>query len=377
VALLGLRKVYPPSASARAAAAAAVDDGDGDADVVAGGKVAVADLWLRVPPGQILGLLGANGAGKTTTLSMLVGEAAATAGSVSLCGHDPSRPATRAMQLLGYCPQFDALFDSLTTREHVAYYAALNGTPAEHVPALVDAALATLDLRPHADTLAQHLSGGNRRRLSLVLAYVGAPRVVAIDEATTGVEPAARRRMFAAIQAAAPRRATVATTHLIEEAGALCGRIGIMVGGRLACLGSPAHLAASYGAGYSIEVSDAADEGGGGGGGGGGAGGNGTPPPALAAALAAAAPGARLVDANGGVYRYEAAALSLGVAFAALEAARGSGVVRDFSVCQTSLEAVFLRFSRLQEAADEAEARAAAVAAAAAGGGRGRACGRW
>ena len=93
----------------------------------------------------------------------------------------------RALTSLGLCPQTSALFDNLTAREHLLFYAAVNGAPRAHVPLLADAALASLDLSRYAGTLAAHLSGGNRRRLSLALAYMGAPRAVFIDEVSSGV----------------------------------------------------------------------------------------------------------------------------------------------------------------------------------------------
>ena len=162
--ILGLRKEYPASGGRL--------------------KVAVADLWLHVGEGDVFGLLGANGAGKSTTIAMAVGDTTPTDGDVLLCGDSPAK--ARRDGLLGFCPQIDALFENFTTSEHIAFYGALSGMPAEHVPALVAAAIEALDLGPHANTLSQHLSGGNKRRLSLVLAYVGAPRVVLIDEPTTG-----------------------------------------------------------------------------------------------------------------------------------------------------------------------------------------------
>ena len=127
---------------------------------------------------------------------MLVGELAPTAGGVRLYGFDTGAARRKARQLVGYTPQGDALLDLLTPRETLVYYARLNGTPDEQAGAVADAMVAALDLTVNAHTQCRHLSGGNKRRLSLALAYIGAPLIVAIDEATTGVDPAARRRMF-------------------------------------------------------------------------------------------------------------------------------------------------------------------------------------
>jgi ABC-type multidrug transport system ATPase subunit len=154
--------------------------------------------------GECFGLLGPNGAGKTTTLSMLVSDVAPTAGFARLYGTDLGAARRAALDLMGYCPQSDALFDNLTGAEVLTYYAALNGVPTEalqvrvletydesknvfvRLQPLVEAALVAMDLKTYAGTLTKHFSGGNKRRLSLALAYIGAPLVVYLDEPSTG-----------------------------------------------------------------------------------------------------------------------------------------------------------------------------------------------
>ncbi|RYY36269.1 ATP-binding cassette domain-containing protein, partial [archaeon] len=332
-------------------------------------KVAVADLSAAVEMGEVFGLLGPNGAGKTSTLSMLVGEVRPTSGDAYL--HATSITAARrdAVRSIGYCPQFDALFELLTGEENLRYYAAINGVPDEHLPRLITAALQALDLTRYRHTLVRAYSGGNRRRLSLAVAYIAAPPIVFLDECSTGVDPFARRRMFDVINAARHGRSTVMTTHVMEEADGLCTRIGIMVDGRLSCLGSSQHLKAKYGKGYTVEVhlqqpasptpggaahaaevmvvaspSLAGDVS------------HGTVA-AVTTLLNASAHQVRLLENNTGHLRYEVAELHLPQLFRSLEGARAALGIRDFSVSQTTLESVFLRFSRMQESLNDKHER--------------------
>jgi len=221
------------------------------------------------------------------------------------------------------------------------------------VPALCAQALAALDLARLGALQTRFYSGGNRRRLSLAVAYVAAPRVVMLDEASTGVDPAARRLLFDAVRAGRAGRATVATSHVIEEADALCSRVGILVDGRLAAVGAPARVKRRFGGGFVVDVTFA---------------------PALddaacaasAAALARALPAA-VAECAGARARLDAPpTLALSAAFATLGAARARGELAEFGVSAASLESVFLRFARAQEAADERD-RAAARAAGPAG----------
>jgi ATP-binding cassette subfamily A (ABC1) protein 3 len=221
--------------------------------VYPGGKVAVADLSFGVPAGECFGFLGINGAGKTSTLKILTGDEGPTAGTVLVGGHNAATEPHAVRHLLGYCPQFDALLELLTVREHLELYSGLKGIPPAAVPAAVDAKLAQLDLLQYANKLAGTLSGGNKRKLSVAIALIGAPRVVVLDEPSTGMDPVARRFMWDVISRAVTGRkecSLLLTTHSMEEVEALCGRVGIMVGGRLRCLGSAQHLKSRFGSGY-------------------------------------------------------------------------------------------------------------------------------
>ena len=159
-------------------------------------------------------------------------------------------------RLIGYCPQHDALLDLLTVRDHLLLFGRLKGVSKQRLPGLVQKLLETLTLEPHEHKLAHTLSGGNKRKLSVAIALIGSPPLIFLDEPSTGVDPAARRFMWSVIANISTMRkecSVILTTHVMEEAEALCGRIGIMVGGRFRCLGSGQHLKGRFGQGYQLE----------------------------------------------------------------------------------------------------------------------------
>jgi ATP-binding cassette subfamily A (ABC1) protein 3 len=226
---------------------------DGLRKVYGGSKTAVRDLSFGVPAGQVFGFLGINGAGKTTTMKMVTGDIVPTSGTARMGGLDILTQQMQVRRLLGYCPQFDALLDLLSVREHLELYARIKGVPEERVPAIVAAKLKELDLRQYAGKLAGALSGGNKRKLSVAISLIGSPPLVFLDEPSTGMDPVARRGMWGVINRVATQSkqcSIILTTHSMEEAEALCTRIGIMVGGRLRCLGSAQHLKSKFGSGY-------------------------------------------------------------------------------------------------------------------------------
>ncbi|CAK9113314.1 ABC transporter A family member 1 (ABC transporter ABCA.1) (AtABCA1) (ABC one homolog protein 1) (AtAOH1) [Durusdinium trenchii] len=216
-------------------------------------KVAVEDMYFGIPEGECFGYLGLNGAGKTTTMKMLTGEELATSGEATLGGFDIKTQQNQVRRLIGYCPQFDALIGTLTAREHLTLFARIKGMSERELHAYVDSLLDQLTLRPYADKQAFSFSGGagTRRKLSLGLSLVGDPRCIFLDEPTTGVDPESRRCMWKLISSTMLGRAVILTTHSMEECEALCSRIGIMVNGRLVCLGSASQLKATHGYGTS------------------------------------------------------------------------------------------------------------------------------
>ncbi|XP_058158739.1 ATP-binding cassette sub-family A member 2 isoform X1 [Dasypus novemcinctus] len=217
--------------------------------------LAVDRLCLGVRPGECFGLLGVNGAGKTSTFKMLTGDESTTGGEAFINGHSVLKELLQVQQSLGYCPQFDALFDELTAQEHLQLYTRLRGIPWKDEGRVVRWALEKLELTKYADTPAGTYSGGNKRKLSTAIALIGYPAFIFLDEPTTGMDPKARRFLWNLIlDLIKTGRSVVLTSHSMEECEALCTRLAIMVNGRLRCLGSIQHLKNRFGDGYMITV---------------------------------------------------------------------------------------------------------------------------
>uniref|UniRef100_A0A3B4U468 ATP-binding cassette sub-family A member 2 n=1 Tax=Seriola dumerili TaxID=41447 RepID=A0A3B4U468_SERDU len=217
--------------------------------------LAVDRLCLGVRPGECFGLLGVNGAGKTTTFKMLTGDECTTGGEAFINGNSILKDLLHVQQSIGYCPQFDALFDDLTAREHLELYTRLRGIPWKDQERVVQWALEKLELAKYADKPAGTYSGGNKRKLSTAIALIGYPSLIFLDEPTTGMDPKARRFLWNLIlDIIKTGRSVVLTSHSMEECEALCTRLGIMVNGRFKCLGSIQHLKNRFGDGYMITV---------------------------------------------------------------------------------------------------------------------------
>mmetsp|Transcript_19382 Transcript_19382/g.36014 ORF Transcript_19382/g.36014 Transcript_19382/m.36014 type:complete len:1964 (+) Transcript_19382:180-6071(+) len=223
--------------------------------VYPGGKFAVKGLSIGIPYGSCFGLLGINGAGKTTTLSILSGEFPPSSGGAWLAGKDILTHASEVRRLIGYCPQFDALFELMTGYEHLKMYARIKGIVEKDIESCVQEQIKRMDLTQHAHRCAGGYSGGNKRKLSVACAMIGQPKIIFLDEPSTGMDPVARRFMWSVINdiCCAGDTSVILTTHSMEECEALCQRIGIMVGGRFRCLGSAQHLKSKYGLGFQLE----------------------------------------------------------------------------------------------------------------------------
>jgi len=231
----GLRKVYPGSYSRPP-------------------TVAVQDLWYGVKKGEVFGFLGMNGAGKTSTLSMISGVFPATSGSAYINGF-PITDQIAVRQSLGFCPQFSALFPRLTVMEHLEFFARIKGINDKAIrDKLANQLIKDLSLQRYKNRVAGALSGGNQRKLSVGIALIGNPPIVLLDEPTSGMDPVSKRSLWDFISSTMSGRSVILTTHSMEECEALCDRIGIMINGQLACLGSNLHLKSKYGKGYQLDI---------------------------------------------------------------------------------------------------------------------------
>ena len=154
------------------------------------------------------------------------------------------------------CPQFDVLWPTLTVREHLAFFANLRGIPRERVSSECASKLAAAGLRRLSERRAGELSGGQRRKLSVAVAFVGDPRVVILDEPTTGMDPKSRRRAWRMIReyVRGEGASVLFTTHFMDEADELADRVMIQTAGKLACVGSPLFLKTAFGRGDRLLV---------------------------------------------------------------------------------------------------------------------------
>jgi len=218
---------------------------------------AVKGISFAANQGQVFGLLGINGAGKTTTFRMLCAQYTPSAGGLWVAGHDVTRKVSKVRQSIGYCPQFDAILDLMTVREHLDLFAKVKGLHGEVLQRAVERRLKEMDLLHYADSRAGQLSGGNKRKLSVAMATMGEPPIIFLDEPSAGMDPHARRYMWDVIQNIASQRdssVVIITTHSMEEAEALCSRVAIQVDGQFRCLGSCQQIKARYGGGYEVNI---------------------------------------------------------------------------------------------------------------------------
>ncbi len=214
-----------------------------------GPLIAVDSLTISVASGEVFGLLGPNGAGKTTVLKMLTTLLRPTSGTATVSGADIVRHPLAVRRAIGYVPQLLSADGTLTGRENLLIFAKLYGMPRRERKVEVPAALAFMGLDGAADRLVRQYSGGMIRRLEIAEAMLHRPHVVFLDEPTVGLDPVARQAVWDHIARLRAGWGTtiVLTTHYMEEADALCGRVAIMHRGCVVAGGSPAELKASIG----------------------------------------------------------------------------------------------------------------------------------
>ena len=321
VTLHALKKTYPATRKSPAVAA-------------------VHSLSLGICKGEVFGLLGSNGAGKTTTVDMITNVLLPTSGCAIVAGTDVHVDPGAAYRIMGYCPQFSALWDDVTVFEHLRVFGRVGGLVQPNLDDTCRDMMAAMSLARYSEVLAGDLSGGNKRKLSFAIAMLASPQVVLLDEPSSGMDPASRKFMHQIISSVkAADRAVVLTTHSMEEADALCTRIGIMAKGQMRCLGSSVHLKQRHGRGFMIEMqTDAA---------------------AATAAIEfvrSAFSGAELTHNNLGHLSFNAlqTSMKLSSAYSTIEARAAELGILRYNVLQPTLEQVFLSVSALAAAAAEA-----------------------
>ncbi|MEQ1760701.1 MAG: ABC transporter ATP-binding protein [Vicinamibacterales bacterium] len=203
---------------------------------------AVNHVSFEVHPGEVFGFLGANGAGKTTAIRMLTGLLAPTSGSAVVAGYDVARDTDALKQVIGYMSQRFSLYEDLTPRENVRLYGGIYGLSLGEIRTRSDQMMERLGLQAVAKRRVSELPFGWRQKLAFSIALLHEPRVVFLDEPTSGVDPVTRRQFWELIYEAASRGITVlVTTHYMDEAE-YCDRLSIMVDGRIGAIGTTQSL---------------------------------------------------------------------------------------------------------------------------------------
>ena len=212
-----------------------------------GSFVAVDHLTFDVGAGEVFGFLGANGAGKTTAIRMLTGLLAPSGGTATVAGHDVLAEAERVKRAIGYMSQRFSLYEDLTVRENITLYGGIYDLRDREIRERTDRMLARLGLERQADEMVRAIPLGWRQKLAFSVALLHEPRIVFLDEPTSGVDPITRRQFWELIYEAAAAGTTVlVTTHYMDEAE-YCDRISIMVSGMIGALGTPGELKREFG----------------------------------------------------------------------------------------------------------------------------------
>ncbi|MBD0742152.1 ABC transporter ATP-binding protein [Streptomyces sp. CBMA152] len=217
--------------------------------VVRGGRSVLRDLHFAVPRGRITGLLGPSGCGKSTLMRAVVGTQAKVTGTLTVLGRPAGAPALRP--LVGYVTQAPSVYDDLTVRQNLDYFAAVLQPGRAHRAdraAAVERAITDVALTSHADVLAGRLSGGQRSRVSLAVALLGTPELLVLDEPTVGLDPVLRRDLWNLFHAIAAERGTtlLVSSHVMDEAER-CHNLLLMREGRILAEDTPAALRARTG----------------------------------------------------------------------------------------------------------------------------------
>jgi ABC-2 type transport system ATP-binding protein len=205
------------------------------------GKVSLYNLSIKINEGEIFGLLGPNGAGKSTFIRIIAGTEVADSGKLYLFGGPASRESRKK---IGVAPQENAVYPLLTCFENLLYFSSLYGVKENEAKETAEKLLEELGLAEKRNAQARHLSGGMLRRLNLACALMHDPKLVILDEPTTGLDPSMRRKMWKTIGQIVKGKSTsvLLTTHYMEEAEALCDRIAFINAGQVIAEGTPEEL---------------------------------------------------------------------------------------------------------------------------------------
>lgn len=219
-----------------------------------GSFTAVNAITFEVHEGEVFGFLGANGAGKTTALKMLTGLLNPSAGTASVAGFDVGKQPEQVKRRIGYMSQKFSLYEDLTVRENIRLFGGIYGLKMADIKSKTVILLEKLQLADEADKLVGSLPLGWKQKLAFSVALLHEPKIVFLDEPTSGVDPLTRRQFWELIYEAAAEGVTLmVTTHYMDEAE-YCDRVSIMVSGKIEALDTPRAMKASFGAEDMDEV---------------------------------------------------------------------------------------------------------------------------
>uniref|UniRef100_A0A161ZY86 ABC transporter domain-containing protein n=1 Tax=Daucus carota subsp. sativus TaxID=79200 RepID=A0A161ZY86_DAUCS len=296
-------------------------------------KFAVRGLSLALPQGECFGMLGPNGAGKTSFINMMIGLINPTSGTAYIDGLDIRTNMDEIYSNMGVCPQHDLLWNTLTGREHLLFYGRLKNLKGSALSQAVEESLKSVNLFNGgvADKQAGKYSGGMKRRLSVAISLIGDPKVVYMDEPSTGLDPASRNNLWNVVKRAKQNRAIILTTHSMEEAEHLCDRLGIFVDGSLQCIGNPKELKARYGGSYVFTMTTSSNH-----------------EVEVENLVKHLSPSANRIYHISGTQKFEIPKQDVRIAdvFQAVEKAKSKFTVHAWGLADTTLEDVFIKVAR-------------------------------
>jgi ABC-type multidrug transport system ATPase subunit len=221
---------------------------------------AVNKVSLYVKRGELFGVLGANGAGKSTLMAVITGRTNATGGQILILGNNILTGAD-SKEYVSICPQFDNhLFPMLTPRQHFQLYGRLKGYSDDELQQQIDDYEGLMNLGQFGERRVSQLSGGNARKLSIALAFLGSAPIIFLDEPTASLDPVARLQTQALIAEKAGGRTILLCTHLLSEAEKLCDRMCIMLKGKVHAVGTHRHLSEKFGTKWKVEIGLVSDD---------------------------------------------------------------------------------------------------------------------
>ncbi|XP_035822658.1 uncharacterized protein [Zea mays] len=296
-------------------------------------KHAVRGLSLALRKGQCFGMLGPNGAGKTSFINMMIGLVKPTYGTAYVHGMDLRTEMNEIYTSIGVCPQHDLLWEPLTGREHLMFYGRMKNLTGAALTQAVEDSLKSVNLfhSGFGDKSVSKYSGGMKRRLSVAVALIGSPKVVYMDEPSTGLDSRSRSDLWSIIRRAKKDCTIILTTHSMEEAEQLCDRIGIFINGSFHCIGTPKELKARYGGTRILTITTSPEH-----------------EEAVELIVSRLAPGYSRIYSVSGTQKFALPRreVGLGCVFGAVEVARREFPVLGWGVADATLEDVFVRVAK-------------------------------